>query len=231
MGEPVSKPRVTPRLLTWGGLLLVINSIYLSLDANPHFFYFANLLLHLGLGLVLLLPALIWLRKNRNPFTVLAALCFALSTGFGLALAKLGNTVPNRHLLIAHILLAVLGLALLIPGLGRMSKPRGKKLVGWCTVGVAVAAVVAPWVKATFPGGVSEINNPPAPLSMAEEAMGGAEGPFFPSSVRTSNGGPVPDNVYLGSESCARAGCHPDVYDQWEESAHRFSSFNNQWYR
>ena len=61
--------------------------------------------------------------------------------------------------------------------------------------------------------------------------MGGADGPFFPSSVRTTHGGTVDANVYMGSESCARSGCHPDVYDQWQSSAHHFSSFNNQWYR
>jgi tetratricopeptide (TPR) repeat protein len=66
---------------------------------------------------------------------------------------------------------------------------------------------------------------------MAAESMGGEEGPFFPSSVSTTHGGTVPSSVYMGPESCARAGCHPDVYDQWEGSAHHFSSFNNQWYR
>ena len=33
----------------------------------------------------------------------------------------------------------------------------------------------------------------------------------------------------MTSESCAR--CHKDIYEQWNSSAHHFSSFNNQWYR
>ena len=33
------------------------------------------------------------------------------------------------------------------------------------------------------------------------------------------------------SESCGQAGCHPDITAQWEQSAHRFSSFNNPYYR
>lgn len=75
------------------------------------------------------------------------------------------------------------------------------------------------------------IQNRPAPLTMEQEAMGGESGPFFPSSVHVRGGGTVPASVYLKPESCARSGCHPDVFDQWESSAHHFSSFNNQWYR
>ncbi|MCY4204141.1 MAG: tetratricopeptide repeat protein [Bacteroidetes bacterium] len=33
------------------------------------------------------------------------------------------------------------------------------------------------------------------------------------------------------SESCGQQGCHPDIVAQWEASAHRFSSFNNPYYR
>ena len=33
----------------------------------------------------------------------------------------------------------------------------------------------------------------------------------------------------MESEKCQR--CHQDIYGQWSSSAHRFSSFNNQWYR
>ena len=33
----------------------------------------------------------------------------------------------------------------------------------------------------------------------------------------------------MESDSCKR--CHEDIYNQWNSSAHHFSSFNNQWYR
>jgi hypothetical protein len=33
----------------------------------------------------------------------------------------------------------------------------------------------------------------------------------------------------MQSDACQR--CHNDIYQQWQSSAHRFSSFNNQWYR
>src|SRR5207344_161203 len=38
-----------------------------------------------------------------------------------------------------------------------------------------------------------------------------------------------PANFFMTSATCAK--CHKDIYDQWNSSAHHFSSFNNQWYR
>lgn len=77
--------------------------------------------------------------------------------------------------------------------------------------------------------------------------------PFYPSPATTSTGehldaaaviGPTPPSgavvregveaagYYadegIGAEMCVR--CHPDVVEQWETSAHRFSSFNNPFY-
>ncbi len=57
----------------------------------------------------------------------------------------------------------------------------------------------------------------------------GPQGPFFPSSAQTRHGGLIPSKFFLESQACQR--CHADIYDQWNGSAHRFSSFNNQWYR
>ena len=90
------------------------------------------------------------------------------------------------------------------------------------------------------------------PRTLVAEA--GAGSPFFPSPVKTSDGsyvhyaavtnGDVPDveglqaevrakgfasDHVIGAETCAR--CHPDVVEQWKTSAHRFSSFNNPFYR
>ena len=68
------------------------------------------------------------------------------------------------------------------------------------------------------------------PTSMYEEG-GGTTGHFFPAAVETETGGLIPTDFFLTSETCATKGCHPDIYQQWNESAHHFSSFNNQWYR
>ncbi|MHC4939032.1 MAG: tetratricopeptide repeat protein [Planctomycetota bacterium] len=77
---------------------------------------------------------------------------------------------------------------------------------------------------------------------------------FFPTNVTTESGynldvqlitrNELPDPQVLtediekynflerqpvGAQTCNR--CHPDVVAQWEDSMHRFSSFNNPWYR
>ncbi len=80
------------------------------------------------------------------------------------------------------------------------------------------------------------------------------DSPFWPSPTRTVGGSfvnaaavtnlelPDPavvkaevaakgffDSEPIGAAMCAR--CHPDVVEQWKSSAHRFSSFNNPFYR
>ncbi len=213
-----------------GAAVLVANSAYLASDGDPHPFYFANLLLHLGLGLLLVLPFVAWCWKQRRRPAILAAgLLLLAGAGIGVALAWVGNLTPLRPLLWTHIGLSAAGLVvLLLAQMGRGSRA----LWRLAAAGLALAVVVPALVAALAPPfGKRTISNPPAPTTMAEEAMGGEDGPFFPSSVHTSNGETVPSSVYLGSESCARAGCHPDLYDQWNSSAHHFSSFNNQWYR
>ncbi len=57
----------------------------------------------------------------------------------------------------------------------------------------------------------------------------GPTGPFFPSSAQVYGGEKIPSKFFMESDSCKR--CHEDIYNQWNSSAHHFSSFNNQWYR
>ena len=72
------------------------------------------------------------------------------------------------------------------------------------------------------------VNPTEVPVRMEEEGAGPSS-PFFPSSANTNVNGTIPANFFMTSAACAR--CHKDIYDQWNSSAHHFSSFNNQWYR
>ena len=69
---------------------------------------------------------------------------------------------------------------------------------------------------------------PCLPLTMNGEGDG-PTGPFFPSSAQVYGGEKIPSKFFMESDSCKR--CHEDIYNQWNSSAHHFSSFNNQWYR
>jgi hypothetical protein len=52
---------------------------------------------------------------------------------------------------------------------------------------------------------------------------------FFPSSSETFDQGLLDGKKLAANAYCQS--CHPDSFHQWERSAHRFSSFNNPFYR
>lgn len=54
----------------------------------------------------------------------------------------------------------------------------------------------------------------------------GAERPFAPSLARTSTGGVFDSRATGGSASCGRAGCHQEIYREWQASAHRYSAMD-----
>ena len=101
--------------------------------------------------------------------------------------------------------------------------------------GAALVAgfIVVPW--ATTRTGVYVQEAPPGEGAEASAAPGYAEalaaGPFAQSQSVVAGGGLLPDEALAGSARCGQAGCHPDMYAQWSESMHRFSSFNNPWYK
>jgi len=207
-----------------GFLLLLLNSSYLVAYANPTLFYFGNLLLHVILGALLLVAAIPLLRNLRGakaswlgPVVVLGACALT-----GLYLVAAGNLAAMRPVLVAHVVAGVLGATVFAAAFGR-------KVVTY----LVAAAILFPLAKML-------VERPPAhavnqslpPAEMAAEAMGGAQGPFFPSSTRTTDGKLVPQSkFFMESETCGKSGCHVDLYQEWNSSAHHFASFNNQWYR
>jgi Tfp pilus assembly protein PilF len=205
-----------------GFLLLLLNSSYLASSASPTLFYFTNLLGHLVLGAVLLVSALPLLRgldwsRWRAPVLILTAAALT-----GLYLVAKGNLTPQRPVLIAHVAAAVAGAVLLAAAL-RM------KFLTY----VVAFCVAFPLGAALFSRNPDRrVNQNLAPVAMEGEAMGGPRGPFFPSSTRTTDGKLVPKSkFFMESETCGKSGCHSDIYQEWNSSAHHFASFNNQWYR
>jgi Tfp pilus assembly protein PilF len=219
--------RPNARFRSWllaGFLLLLLNSSYLAANAHPTLFYFGNLLLHVILGALLLvavIPLLPRLREARASWMGPVALLGACALT-GLYLVVKGNLSPMRPVLVAHVGAGVLGAAVFAASCRR-------KVVTY----VAAAAILFPLAKMILekpPTGAVNQSLPPA--DMAGEAMGGGEGPFFPSSARTTDGNLVPQSkFFMESETCGKSGCHVDIYQEWNSSAHHFASFNNQWYR
>ena len=219
--------------------LLLITSAYLAAHADPTLPYFIQVVVHPLLGLVLVVWVLGWLKTTRPRVSALLGLGLAVSAvglALGLAVLQLGATRPYRWLLLWHIGWSTAGAALLLVHIivsGWRSARRG--VSPSLAIGLAAVLFAAAFSLATVGRYDHQrrltyrIENPRVvPTSMEEEGAG-TRSPFHPSSANTNTGGLIPANFFLTSDTCGR--CHKDIYDQWNSSAHHFSSFNNQWYR
>jgi len=218
--------------LAWALVVLGLNSLYLGARADANPFYFANVVLHvlLGAGVAAALAALAKRRWSGLPATWrLGALALAAGVVLGGVLLFTGATRPFRAILYAHI--ALVGVAALFALIGLRStiaNPGPLRSLAAAGFVLAVAAPVARVVADLRPPEQRIVNPDLPPLEMDGEGQGPG-GPFFPSSAETNVGGTIPSNFFMTAKECGR--CHPDIFEQWSSSAHRFSSFNNQWYR
>jgi Flp pilus assembly protein TadD len=238
------------RLLFLGAfLLLLANSAYLYVTDDATFFYLANIGLHLGLGLLLGSLALVWGGKYvfralkahggvKRLFLQSASLLWTIGIFTGGALAFTGSTRPMAWLLYTHILaciggLAAVGLYLRAVSLDRRTRSSEgdwwqRTRLAWQIGAVALPGLILVGIAQSRAGAIT---NPPwAPASMEAET---ADPRLHPSSIRIKGAEWMPDEFFTetASRSCGESGCHPDIYKQWQSSAHHFSSFNNQWYR
>jgi tetratricopeptide (TPR) repeat protein len=221
----------------------VVNASYLAAFDSATIFYHAQVVAHLGVGILLAML----LVAGAGPFlrrALRAAGCLALrallaiaglaavvAVGTALRLAVTGTASPFRALLWTHIVASVIALTAsagfwILEGGGTRARR---------AVVVLVAAILLPaavrsyeWIR---PAHVARIENPATPPLTPFEEGAGQESPFFPSSVATADGRYVPEDFFLESKACGNKGCHPDITTQWSSSMHHFSSFNNQWYR
>ena len=230
-------------------LILLLNSAYLFSFGEPTLFYIFNVLLHVGLGIVLIVPFSIYVYKylarglqahdQKERVSILGqtgtiGITIGIITGGYLMIV--GATTPYRWLLITHIVsVSAGGILLCIYLVGGGSESRLTPSLKKITIGVLIVVILFPiGAKLTqhyLPNETYLVENPVLPPTSMYEEGGGTTGHFFPASVETETGALIPTDFFLTSETCATKGCHPDIYRQWNESAHHFSSFNNQWYR
>ncbi len=232
------------KLLIAGFVLLLLNSSYLAAYGDPTVFYFANMMLHFALGLLLTGIFLSVLRHHWAQFpallkwaALLLLLCALVGGGmllFSAIVPFTGPVKPPRWPGLAHTIAGVLGTIALAMAALRFRLPASMygRTVRLASVAVVIGLCL-PFALASYQKHQRRtrdyiVNPGSAPLSMAGEGAG-PKSPFWPSSANTNVNGLIPSNFFMTSESCAR--CHKDIYDQWNSSAHHFSSFNNQWYR
>jgi hypothetical protein len=51
-------------------------------------------------------------------------------------------------------------------------------------------------------------------------------GPFAPSLARTATGGAIDPRSLSDSAACGSAGCHEEIYREWQPSAHRYAAID-----
>jgi tetratricopeptide (TPR) repeat protein len=219
--------------------VLFVNSVYLAAAATASLFYYSNVLLHIVLGAILAIAAGRHILRRRAAFprlVVFAAVPLAIGAVSGVALVATGATSPYYWLLTTHIASATVGAVALCAWAagGAWQQTRGR--VRFAAVSAVLAMVLAGGIAASAMATRDDarrqhfwIANPDVVPARMEEEGAGPSSPFFPSSSNTNVNGVIPANFFLTSAACGR--CHRDIYDQWNSSAHHFSSFNNQWYR
>lgn len=237
-------PAVGPRLRRLLGVvfglfaLLTVNSLYLvgikALESSTgasyqNWFYLLMFLGHLGLGLVFVIPVIV----------------------FGLIHLRNAHDRPNRRAVWAGYALFTSALILLasgviltrIDGLIVVKDPTVRSAAYWTHV---LAPLVAAWlfilhrlagkrirwkvglrwglVAAAFAAAMLLLHAQD-PRSWSQAGPESGERYFFPSLARTATGGFIPPRVLDNDDYCQE--CHSDIHAGWSKSAHRFASFNN----
>ncbi|HEY7573751.1 MAG TPA: multiheme c-type cytochrome, partial [Thermoanaerobaculia bacterium] len=235
VGNPPSKPagvlrpwqRRLYRLLLIPLGLIAANAIYLAAFTRDTAFFYAMLLLHLVLGSFIAIPFFVFavthakrMIRMWNKRAKLAGLAiFSLAivcVSTGVYMVFKGATLNNRLVWLGHVASVPLALvAFILHRRAHTHKLQFRRLYAW---GGAVAVFLAAMAL------LAKLEKPPKRIVNVN-----GDTVFFPSSSETFDQGLLDGRKLAANEYCQS--CHPDSFHQWERSAHRFSSFNNPFYR
>ncbi|HYX20976.1 MAG TPA: tetratricopeptide repeat protein, partial [Thermoanaerobaculia bacterium] len=207
--------------------LIAANSIYLTAFTRDTTFFYAMLLLHLTLGLLIAIPFFVfaltharrmigmWNKRAKAAglaIVVLAVVCVAT----GLFMTVRGSTLNHRAVWLAHVSAVPLALvAFILHRRAHVHKLQFRRLFAW---GGAVAVFLAAMTA------LARLEKPPKRIVNVD-----GDTVFYPAASETFDQGLLDGRRLAANGYCQE--CHPDSFHQWERSAHRFSSFNNPFYR
>ncbi len=220
--------------------LLIANSAYLTTitamewstgRTYQNFFYLCMFLGHLVLGLLLIVPFIVFCavhlkntlgRKNRKAvavgYALLAASVVVLLSGLALFRVsgfELRQPQARSVAYWAHVISPLFGVWLYI--LHRLAGPKIQWKYGLGYLGAVAVAVVAIALSHS---------TDPRQWNVAGPKEG--EKYFHPSKARTATGNFIPADTLMMDDYCKT--CHADVHAAWSQSSHRLSSFNNPMY-
>lgn len=207
--------------------VMAANAIFLVAFTRDTAFFYAMLLTHLVLGISIAIPFFVFavthakrmirMWNKRAKVAGLAIFTLAvLCVSTGLFLTFRGATIPNRFVWFAHVSAVPLALvAFILHRRAHTHQLQFKRLYAW---GAGVAIFLGAMALA------AKLEKPPKRIVNTN-----GDTVFFPSSSETFDQGLLNGYKLAANEYCRE--CHPDSFHQWERSAHRFSSFNNPFYR
>jgi len=207
--------------------LIAANAIYLAAFTRDTTFFYAMLLLHLALGVLLAIPFFVFaathakrmirMWNKRAKYAGLAIVTLAVvCVASGIYMTFAGATLNNRIVWLAHVASVPLALvAFILHRRAHTHKLQFRRLFAW---GGGVAAFLAAMAI------VAKLEKPSRRVVNQD-----GDTVFFPSSSETFDQGLLDGRKLAANGYCKD--CHPDSFHQWERSAHRFSSFNNPFYR
>src|SRR5580658_3291031 len=237
MGQNSSSKAPVGRVLSWLLPFLVVSAAYLYAFPQPNIFYAVVVLLHALAGVIaaiLIIPLLVRLMRDGSFLARAGWLLVAAGATLGIILIKTGTARAEWNWLYLHIVISLVGVALLIAeNMGRrgwLSANAATAILrtAICLVVIGAIGYGAHYVRTSWQAR-GRIQNPTMPPDSMNGEGDGPEGAFFPSSAQVYGKQKIPSKFFMESDSCKR--CHEDIYNQWFSSAHHFSSFNNQWYR
>jgi hypothetical protein len=226
--------------------LLAVNSLYLagitvaewlSGDLYQEYFYQLMFLLHLLLGLVIVLPAVVfgalhlrnaWRRPNyravRAGLALYTTVLLLLISGLVLTrfdFFSIKDPIVRGGAYWLHVITPLLTIGLFI-----LHRLAGKSIryrpgIAWGAAAVVVLAL------ALLPQVIEKRSSADHGGVQTADDLGSS--PFFPALARTPGNEYLPAGLLMMDGYCQQ--CHEDVHARWQHSAHRFSSFNNPAYR
>ena len=224
-----------PKLLRALIVVLVASAAYLYPFPQANIVYPLVVAVHALAGLIATIVGAFLLSRLLRQGTILwktGWLSLAGGAILGLLLIYTGTSRGEFKWLYAHIALSMLGIGCLLAEiLGRREWLIANAFVRLilCLAALGAIAWAAHYQRENRWQTSSVIRNPELPPETMNGEGDGPSGAFFPSSAQVYGGQKIPSKFFMESESCKR--CHEDIYNQWNSSAHHFSSFNNQWYR
>lgn len=207
--------------------LIAANSIYLVGFTRDTVFFYVMLLLHLVLGIAIAIPFFVfatthakkmmrmWNKRAKVAGLAIFSLAVICVTS-GIYMTFRGATLNNRLVWLAHVASVPLALvAFILHRRAHTHKLQFRRLFAW---GGAVAIFLGAMAVA------AKLEKPPKRIVNVN-----GDTVFFPSSSETFDQGLLDGKKLAANAYCQE--CHPDSFHQWARSAHRFSSFNNPFYR